>query len=100
MKPNIFDYSVPQTADDANFQFDYTKDVTTINGQSIFDYSNRPPFAATKTKVQRETDDAELHSLGFMATKTNTVREADDASGNPLLALLTKTEAQRERDDQ
>lgn len=102
MKPLILDFKETRTEDLSFVGYNYDEkkslNVLNIDGQlkPFIDVASSDLELATKTKIQRESDDSHyIHELG---TKTEVKRERDDYS-NGLLELATKTFVKSESDD-
>lgn len=75
--------------------------VVEIDGQAhaLIDIAGGLAELVTKTKVEVETDDTEISTLGLLTkTDVSTERDDDNRLGSALLSLLTKTEVKTEQD--
>ncbi len=101
MRPVIFDYATAQHDENwTNVEYDHDLDLCKVNGKTILESSPEIMSCATKTEVNRESDDAqEVDPLSF-ASKTNAGRESDDVCYDTHFMLLTKTKVQLESDDE
>jgi len=77
--------------------------IINVNGVEIpmIDYALEVAELATKTDVQKESDDQEnLAAMAELETKTEGKREQDNADISACLEVTTKTHAMAENDDE
>ena len=101
-RPIILDNAVIRSGgNNKTFEYNYSKDlnVIKIEGSTMLfiDSGSHAVELATKTRVERESDDEEFDNISKLSAKTKRERYSKELS---LLELETKTFIERERDDE